>query len=69
VDRLSKTLRIVFAPLLMREHEQANREFQWRPVTITRRADHADMPVHTGRRMGGLRGRRYVCRPLNNNDE
>jgi hypothetical protein len=47
---LCKTWRIVFAPVLMQLPEQANREYQLRPVTIARRASQDDMPTRSGRR-------------------
>jgi hypothetical protein len=50
LDRLCKTWRIVFAPVLMQLPEQANREYQLRPVTIARRASQDDMPTRSGRR-------------------
>ncbi len=50
LDRLCKTWRIVFAPVLMQLPDQAHREYQLRPVIIARRAGQDDMHARSGRR-------------------
>lgn len=43
--------RIVFAPLTLKDPERSNRDFQYRPVTIERRADEDESPAKAYRRV------------------
>ncbi len=45
VNKLSTILRIVFAPVLMQNSNNSNRDYPFRPVTIKWQADQGGRPV------------------------
>ena len=50
MNKLSKFWKVVFAPILMQDSRNSDRDFPFRPVTIARRTDPDGKSVHSGRR-------------------